>query len=66
MLWNITFTSAQTCIQPSVQTTELNLTVLKGNIKKIVHLFTGKQIMSRIETYNVKTLKMMQACKQVH
>lgn len=38
----------------------------KRKHKKIVHLFTGKQIMSRIETYNVKTLKMMQACKQVH
>lgn len=44
----------------------IKLTVLKGNIKKIVYLSTGKQIMSRIQTYNSKTLKMMQACKQVH
>lgn len=35
MLWNITFASARTCIQPSVQTKKLNVTVLKGNIKNL-------------------------------
>lgn len=35
MLWNITFASARTCIQPSVQTKKLSVTVLKGNIKNL-------------------------------